>query len=149
MVNTGQQYPVFQENPFLPVAISQLESRGFKDFGSNPLVTQPKQGFGWAPSIQGYNPQIEKVLEDMMSAVGSDRSGEDEVRRRNAAYYQSFRENPSDIAGFARQYAGPVTTQNPNAGGIYASNLSTVMNKYAELLDQIMKQRGESYSKRY
>jgi len=150
MVNTGKTMPVFQQNPFLPVAISQLESRGFKDFGVNPLVTQPKQGFGWAPGIQGYNPPIERVLQDMMSAVGTDRSGEtNPVRLRNAGYYQKFRDNPSDIAGFAQQYAGPVTAQNPNAGGIYASNLSTVMNRYAEVLNKILQKRGSSYTKRY
>lgn len=149
MVKTGQKMPVFQQHPFLPVAISQLESRGFRDFGVNPLVINPKQGFGWAPTIAGYNPSIERVLEDMMSAVGTDRAGEDEVRRRSAGYYQSFRENPSDIMGFANQYAGPVTTQNPHAGDIYGTNLKTVMNKYAEILDKLMQERGGGYSTRY
>jgi len=150
MVNNGQNMPVFQQNPFLPVAISQLESRGFKDFGTNPLVTKPKQGFGWAPGIEGYNPSIETVLDDMMSAVGTDRGEESNpVRRRNAGYYQKFRDNPSDISGFANQYAGPITAQNPNAGDIYATNLKTVMNRYNEILDGLMKQRGALYPDRY
>ncbi len=149
MVNTGQNMPVFQRYPFLPVAISHLESQGFKDFGTNPLVTKPKQGFGWAPTISGYNPPIEQVLEDMMSAIGTDRAGEDETRRRSAGYYQSFRDNPSDIMGFANQFAGPITRQNPNAGDIYGVNLKTVMNRYAEELDKIMQERGESFPTRY
>lgn len=149
IVREGQQYPVFQENPFLPVAIAQLESRGFKDFGVNPLVVLPKQGFGYGVNISSYNPPIEMVLSDLLSAIGSEREGESPERRRNVSYYQSFRENPSDIVEFARQYAGPVTSQNPNAGEIYASNLKTVMNKYAEALDKILRQRGAEYSKRY
>lgn len=156
MANTGQNMPVFQENPFLPVAISQLESQGFKDFNTpDPKrpgymkTTLPKQGYGWAPGIQGYNPPIDRVLEDMMSAVGTNREGQGEVRERNAGYYKKFRENPSDIMGFANQYAGPITEENPNAGDVYGTNLKTVMNMYAEVLDKILKKRGSEYSKRY
>jgi hypothetical protein len=150
MANTGQNMNAFQENPFLSVAISQLESRGFKDFAEKPeIVNKPKQGYGWAPGIEGYNPPIEQVLADMMSAVGTDRKGQGEVRERNAGYYKNFRENPSDIMGFANQYAGPITEQNPNAGDVYGNNLKSVMNMYADILDKILKQRGSEYSKRY
>lgn len=149
MVKNIDKYPVFQENPFLPIAVSQLESRGFKDFGSNPLVTKPKQGFGYGVHESSYNPPIETVLEDMMSAVGSERKGDTPERQRTASYYQPFREDPSDIKGFARTYAGPADRRNPHAGGIYASNLATVMNRYAEALDKIMKERGSKYEKRY
>ena len=84
-----------------------------------------------------------------MSAIGTDRAGDDETRRRSAGYYQSFRDNPSDIMGFANQFAGPITRQNPNAGDIYGVNLKTVMNRYAEELDKIMQERGESFPTRY
>jgi len=149
MAKAGQTMPVYKKYPFLPIATSQLESGGLKDFATNLLVTKPKQAFGWGVNVPDYNPElVEQVLKDMMSAVGTSRSGETVDRQRNAKYYEPFRET-GDISQYAQTYAGPITKRNPNAGEKYASNLKSVMNNYAEILDKIMKERGASYPTRY
>ena len=157
MVDRGQKLPVFQKYPFLPVAVSHLESQGFKDFSTpdakrpgHMRTTLPRQGFGYGVGVEGYNPPIERVLDDMMSAIGTDRAGEDEDRRRTAGYYQPFRDDPDDLdVAFSLKYAGPRTEKNPNAGEVYARNLRGQFNKYAEILDRIMRERGGSYPNRY
>jgi len=148
MANTGQNMPIFQKYPFLQAAISQLESGGFKAFATNPLVTKPKQGFGWAVNVPSYNPSIEQVLQDMMSGIGTSRQGESQARQQTASYYEPFRQT-GDINQFANVYAGPRTEEQPYAGNVYADNLKYVMNLYAQILDEIMQERGTSYPTRY
>jgi hypothetical protein len=151
IVNEQSKYPIFQKFPFLAVAQSQLESGGLKDFQKIPkLVNKPKQALGWGMGVDSYNPpNVGQVFSDMISGVGGRQgTGYTPSQLRTSQIYQPFRDS-GDINQYANIYAGPITSQNPNAGPVYANNLKTVMNKYATVLDSIMKQKGGSYSIRY
>jgi hypothetical protein len=155
MIDQSQQYPIFQQHPFIPVMHSQLESRGFKDFSEKPdLVYKPKQGFGWGATIpdEKYNPStIEQVLHDLITAVGGGRtieSGYTPEQIRTSQAYENFRQT-GQIDPYLLKFAGPVSAQNPQAGENYIKHAKFVLNKYNEILDQLMKKRGGSYPLRY
>lgn len=165
MVDQATPSAMYKTNPFLATMIApthgNLETRGFRDYQSQPnLVYKPKQAFGWAATSPDYNPpDVKTALQDLLSAVVSGRNMQDEMQRNpNEAQkrmntsngYQFFRDNPEQsLDQYFLKYAGPKTFQNKYAGKTYAANARFILNKLAEELDKLMKERGGTYSTRY
>ena len=149
---------MYKTNPFLAVAtvpsIGHLESSGF-----TKRQIKPKSRYGWAPYVESYNPPLETVLNDVMSALISGRNEEEEkkkfpedwkIRMNTANNYQSFRDDPeANLDKTLYKYAGPRTEENLYAGEVYVANFRGPVNRYAEMLDKIMQRRGGSFPKRY
>lgn len=109
LVEGATKYPGLQKNPFLTAAVSINETSGGRGWQEN------KNPISWgARQKDVYRPEsIQQALEDMMSAVGSDRKGEtgyDEQtaksRQRTAGYYKPFRES-NNLQDFSFQYESP------------------------------------------
>jgi len=121
MINEGQQYPIFQQYPFLPAALSILESGG----GSNMSQRQqPYNITSWGINLpkSQFDPQsVEEVLSKTISGIG----------KRTPAY-EKFR-TTKDLNDLGHVYA-PLG-ENPTTGGnYYADNAKAIMDQFAEYL---------------
>jgi len=152
IIEEQMKYPIYEKYPFLTVAQSHLESRGLRDFEEQPeLVNKPKQALGWGVFVPTYNPKdIDQAIIDFISAIGgrTAEAGFDPGQIHNSMIYEPFRQG-EDLKWYSNKYAGPVSKRNPNAGDVYASNLASVMNEYAAILDELMKERGTNFVTRY
>ena len=167
MVDQVTPSAMYKTNPFLATMIApthgNLETRGFRDYQSQPeLVYKPKQAFGWGAIVpdEKYNPSdVSTALQDVLSAVIAGRNMQSEMQRNpdeaqarmnTSNNYQFFRDNPEqNLDQYFLKYAGPRTPRNKYAGETYASNARFILNKFAEELDRLMKERGGLYPTRY
>lgn len=109
MVQGAQKYPGLQKNPFLAAATSINETSGGQTW------TNLKNPVSWGARVKDkYQPESpQQALEDMMSAVGSDRAGETaydpetaKKRRETAANYKTFRDT-NNLQDFSFKYESP------------------------------------------
>jgi hypothetical protein len=148
-----QKYPIFKKYPFLAVAQAILESSGFqKRTAENPKVgydpAEPKRALGYAPYVEGYNPQdLKQVIADYASALGGRDAAIEkqtnpegwQARMSTASNYQKFRDS-GNLADLANTYAP--AEDNPGTGGqTYANRLQWIMDRYQEALQNSLKQR--------
>ena len=121
MINEGQQYPIFQQYPFLPAALSILESGGGSNMGARQ---KPYNITSWGINLpkDKFNPSsVEEVLSKTISGIG----------KRTGAY-QKFRDS-KDLNDLGHVYA-PIG-ENPTTGGnYYAKNAKDIMDQFEQYL---------------
>lgn len=114
MVDESQKYPIFQKYPFLPAALTILESGGGSNMGPRQL---PHNITSWGINLPpGYfEPQsVEEVLLKTLSGIG----------KRTSAY-EPFRQS-GNLEDLGNIYAPD--SDNPGTGGAnYANNARKIM----------------------
>lgn len=129
MVDEAQKYPIFQKYPWLPAALTILESGGGKNLTKREDVSPAHRQFNltnWGVNLpQGYYEPTgpEDVLQKTISGIGS---------RMGA--YEPFRTS-GNLQDFANVYAP--SSDNPGTGGSdYARNAQSIMDIFQKAYDQ-------------
>lgn len=106
-----EMYPIYQKHPYLPAAVSILESSGGKNmtYANNPM--------NWGIRIPSFKPQSpEEAIMKMITGVGG-----------RMAAYEPFRQS-QDLSDFANTYAPPCENETAK----YIENLGRVFDVFKE-----------------